>query len=160
MILIILGAAILTIAALASITKHVINSKVGIKLGELDGATPVDVSLITFDSPKRPNMPDIYLNTDIVLKNRKLPAKIMFQNGLIGEYRNNYVQVLRIRKNDTEEIIYKSPELKPGYKIEKDYLRRLQKGVYECTAEISFLNIKTYDIHNLARVKMRLIIRK
>ena len=54
---------------------------------------------------------------------------------IVNESINRYPQVVEIRRNDTNELIYKSGAIPVGSKIEKAPLSvDLDAGTYECTA--------------------------
>lgn len=54
---------------------------------------------------------------------------------IVNESINRYPQVVEIRRNDTNELIYKSGAIPVGSKIEKAPLSvDLNAGVYDCTA--------------------------
>ena len=103
----------------------------------------------------KPGMSAIFMNTNLVSKIKDgMLTNLTFQNG----ENNNYSQVLRIVEDETGDVLYESPIVDPGYKIESDYINELSKGEYNCTAEIDLLDIDTYDLVNTVNIKLKLTV--
>lgn len=88
-------------------------------------------------------MVKVFMNTNIHLKDGESQAELLIQN----TEDNKYSQEITIYLGDEE--IYQSPVIKPGYKIERDYLETtLDEGVYEASAKIKLLDSETGNYVN------------
>lgn len=85
-------------------------------------------------------MVSLFVNTNIHLENGDSQAKLLIQNG----ENNTFAQQIQVVDIETNEIYYDSPVIKPGYKIESDYLKvKLSKGTYKCRAIINILDVES-----------------
>ena len=90
-------------------------------------------------------MVSLFVNTNIHLDDGESQARLLIQNG----ENNTFAQQIQIVDIDTNEIYYDSPVIKPGYKIETDYLKvKLDKGTYNCKAIINIVDVETGGIIN------------
>lgn len=76
-------------------------------------------------------MINISMNTTPVFADGKSFGNLM----IVNEEINRYPQIVEIKRNDTDEVIYKSGAIAVGSKIEEAKLdAELEAGEYECTA--------------------------
>lgn len=82
-------------------------------------------------------MASIFLNTKLSVRNSNELVNFLIMN----VENNEFIQQIQYVITDTGEVIYESPNISPGYKLEKDYLLvDLEKGTYKCTANINLLD--------------------
>ena len=99
------------------------------------------------------NMFCVFMNTNPVFKNGYSKGNLMIQN-IEQNGKPVYVEIVR---DDTEEVIYRSMEILPGYKVENSKLaKKLSKGEYPCTAYFNVLDAETRDIINTIGLKLNL----
>lgn len=99
------------------------------------------------------------INKDIIFKDVKSFGNIKIENPAFNQY-NFYVE---IKLKGQDEIIYKSPILKPDQHIEGDYLNlnlNLKKGAYDAIATIFVVDVETEELITKSDVNVNIKIKQ
>lgn len=97
---------------------------------------------------------DLNKKVEASMINISMNLSPVFQTGeskgnllIVNEEINNYMQVVEIYLNGTNELIYRSGGIPVGSKIEMASLdRALEKGDYDCTAYFNAVNSETGEL--------------
>lgn len=91
------------------------------------------------------------MNSKIEFQDGKSPGAMCIENPSA----NSFNMQVQIKRNDTQEIIYTTAEIAPGYGVESAKLHtQLKKGQYACTAVIAAIK----DNEKVGEVQMPLLI--
>ena len=97
------------------------------------------------------SMINISMNLTPVFKDGKSKGNLL----IVNEEVNNYMQVIEIYRDDTNELIYTSGGIPVGSKIEMAKLdKELAKGNYECTAFFNAVDSETGELIGKAGAKI------
>lgn len=102
-------------------------------------------------------MVNIFMNTDIRIKEGSTTANLMIQN----TEKNHYDLQVNVREVDSDELLYESPVVGPGYKIESDNIKKqLEEGKYECLAEFNVIDKENNTKVNTIGLKVNITVYK
>lgn len=97
------------------------------------------------------------INKKVVFKSASSLGDIKIENPATNKY-NFYIE---IKLKDDEEIIYKSPELKPNQHIKSDYLiKKLSKGTHDSIATVFVVDPETHQVIAEQQTNIQIKIKK
>lgn len=98
---------------------------------------------------------NVFMNTNVVLENGEAKGNLLIQN----VETNAYPVFVEIYEKDTDELLYKSEALEPGYKIEEaKLLHPLEKGTHDCVAYFNVLENDSEEVRNRIGLNVKMTV--
>lgn len=128
----------------------------GLELGVIDSgalSTEADKERLqqTLNQQVEEGMVGLFMNTAIDVEQDG------YANWLIQNIeQNKFSQQVTVLKKETGEILYESPVIDPGYKVETDKVQKtLDAGTYDCLARFTIMDTETHEAVNTVDLEVK-----